>query len=103
MGFFDKRKDKTRGSLVENTIMLAIMEFSNLALGLVVSGYPYRMLGNDSASFLIFVNYVMTFVQLVIDFGFIQSAPGKISKRQQDKAVLSKILTVVPLHTPLVS
>lgn len=95
MGFFDKWKNKTRGSLVENTIMLAIMEFSTLALGLVVSGYQYRMLGNDSASFLIFVNYVMTFVQLVIDFGFIQSAPGKISRRQQDKAFLSKMMTCV--------
>lgn len=97
MGLFGMWKNRTRGGLIENTVMLSIMEFSNLALGFVTSGYQFRVLGNDNYSFLYYVLYIMTFFQLFMDFGFIQSAPGKIAKRQKDGKYLSRMLTCVTI------
>ena len=97
MGLFGMWKNRTRGGLIENTVMLSIMEFSNLALGLVTSGYQMRVLGLDNSGFLAYVLYIMVFFQLFMDFGFIQSAPGKIAKRQKDEKYLSKMLTCVTI------
>jgi len=97
MGIFGMWKNRRRGGLIENTVMLSIMEFSNLALGFVTSGYQMRVLGLDNSGFLAYVLYIMVFFQLFIDFGFIQSAPGKIARRQKDEKYLSRILTCVTI------
>mgnify|MGYP000588650550 CR=1 FL=1 len=36
-----------RGGLLENTVMLYILQFSNMALGLLTQGYQMRVLGLD--------------------------------------------------------
>lgn len=97
MGLLSKWKNRSRGGLIENTVMLAIMEFSNLALGFITSGYQYQVLQKDNAGLLAHILYIMNFFQLFMDFGFIQSAPGKIARRKDDKAFLSKMMTCVTL------
>ena len=44
MGIKEKIQ-RHRGGLLENTVMLYILQFSNMALGLVTQGYQMRVLG----------------------------------------------------------
>lgn len=97
MKFFKDRSKIRRGGLAENTIMLSIMSFSTLFLGFFTSGYQTQVLGDENYGFLALVIFVMNFFQLFLDFGFVQSAPSKIAKRQDDKPFLSKMLTSVTI------
>ena len=84
------------GSLVENTIMLYILQFSNMFLGIISRGIQTRVLDDKSVyGTLVVAQSVMTYFQLFLDFGFILSATAKISKHRSDRDYLNKILTCV--------
>lgn len=86
-----------RGGLLENTVMLYILQFSNMALGLLTQGYQMRVLGLDNVGVLSAAQYATNFFQILIDFGFIYSATAKVSRFREDKNVLNKVLTCVIL------
>ena len=86
-----------RGGLLENTVMLYILQFSNMALGLLTQGYQMRVLGLDNVGVLSAAQYTTNFFQILIDFGFIYSATAKVSRFREDKNVLNKVLTCVIL------
>ena len=86
-----------RGGLLENTVMLYILQFSNMALGLLTQGYQMRVLGLDNVGVLSAAQYATNFFQILIDFGFIYSATAKVSRFREDKQVLNKVLTCVIL------
>ena len=83
-----------RHSLLENTLMLYILQFSTMALGLVTQGYQQRVLGMEKIGALR-TQYATNFFQIFIDFGFILSATAKASRFREDKGTLSRILTRV--------
>ena len=84
-----------RHSLLENTLMLYILQFSTMALGLVTQGYQQRVLGMEKIGALGAAQYATNFFQIFIDFGFILSATAKASRFREDKGALSRILTRV--------
>lgn len=86
-----------RGGLLENTVMLYILQFSNMALGLLTQGSQMRVLGLDNVGVLSAAQYATNFFQILIDFGFIYSATAKVSRFREDKNVLNKVLTCVIL------
>ena len=86
-----------RGGLLENTMMLYILQFSNMALGLLTQGYQMRVLGLSNIGVLGAAQYATNFFQILIDFGFIYSATAKVSRFREDKNVLSRVLTCVIL------
>ena len=86
-----------RGGLLENTVMLYILQFSNMALGLLTQGYQMRVLGLDNVGVLSAAQYATNFFQILIDFGFIYSATAKVARFREDKNVLNKVLTCVIL------
>ena len=90
-----------RGGLLENTVMLYILQFSNMALGLLTQGYQMRVLGLDNVGVLSAAQYATNFFQILIDFGFIYSATAKVSRFREDKNVLNKVLTCVILAKAL--
>lgn len=81
--------------LLENTIMLYILTFSNAVLGFVTQGYQTRTLGMENQGVLDAARYATNFLQIFIDFGFIMSATAKISRHRDDKNYLNKTLTCV--------
>ena len=101
MGLKQKWNDRRRGGLLENTVMLYILQFSNMALGLLTQGYQMRVLGLDRIGVLGAAQYATNFFQILIDFGFIYSATAKISRHREDKDLLSKILTCVIISKAL--
>ena len=97
MDLKQKWNNRRRGGLLENTVMLYILQFSNMALGLLTQGYQMRVLGLDRIGVLGAAQYATNFFQILIDFGFIYSATAKISRNREDRTLLSKILTCVIL------
>lgn len=90
-----KWRQRQGGVLLENTIMLYILTFSNAVLGFVTQGYQTRVLGMDNQGILDAARYATNFLQIFIDFGFIMSATAKISQHREDKAYLNRTLTCV--------
>lgn len=89
-------RERRRGSLVENTIMLYILQFSNMFLGVISRGIQTRVLDDKSVfGTLVVAQSVMTYFQLFLDFGFIMSATAKISKHRDDREYLNRVLTSV--------
>ena len=101
MNLKQKWTGRRRGSLLENTVMLYILQFSNMALGLLTQGYQMRVLGIDRIGVLGAAQYATNFFQILIDFGFIYSATAKVSRFREDKNVLNKVLTCVILSKAL--
>lgn len=95
MNLLQKWQNRRRGSLLENTVMLYILQFSNMALALLTQSYQVRVLGMDLIGTLGAAQYLTNFFQIFIDFGFILSATAKISKHQHDKEYLSRVLSCV--------
>lgn len=91
----EKWKNRTRHSLLENTIMLYILQFSNMALGMLTQGYKMRVLGVELVGLLGAGQYAANFFLIFMDFGFLLSATAKISARRDDKRELSRILSCV--------
>lgn len=95
MNIKEKWNNRTRHSLLENTIMLYILQFSNMALGMLTQGYKMRVLGVELVGLLGAGQYAANFFLIFLDFGFLLSATAKISSRREDKKELSRILSCV--------
>ena len=101
MGLKQKLGKVRRGGLLENTLMLYILQFSNMAMGLLTQGYQMRVLGVELIGVLGAAQYATNFFQILIDFGFIYSATAKVSRFREDKQVLNKVLTCVIISKTL--
>lgn len=95
MNIKEKWNNRTRHSLLENTIMLYILQFSNMALGMLTQGYKMRVLGVELVGLLGAGQYAANFFLIFLDFGFLLSATAKISARREEKKELSRILSCV--------
>lgn len=95
MGLKEKWQGRTRHSLLENTIMLYILQFSTMVLGFFTQGFQTRVLGMDKIGALGAAAYTTNFFQIFIDFGFILSATAKVSQNREDRACLSRTLSCV--------
>lgn len=95
MGIREKWQSRKRHSLLENTVMLYILQFSNMALGMLTQGYKMRVLGVELVGLLGAAQYTSNFFLIFLDFGFLLSATAKVSARREDKRELSRILSCV--------
>lgn len=95
MSIKEKWRSRQRHSLLENTVMLYILQFSNMALGMLTQGYKMRVLGVELVGLLGAAQYTSNFFLIFLDFGFLLSATAKVSARREDKRELSRILSCV--------
>ena len=80
--------------IVQNTAMLYIMNIAKLIFPLVTQAYLARVL-NAEGGFAVYTyvrNSVMTYVQLVIDFGFLLSATRAIAQVREDREQVGRIV-----------
>lgn len=98
---FSKLKNlrgKKEGTLAWNTLMLYILSFSNHLIALALVSYLSRVLSKNGAGGFGELNIAianMVYFQIIIEFGFIQSATEEISKHRNDHNRLNVILTSV--------
>ncbi len=86
---------KKKGSLFKNTVMLYILTFSTYLISFILVPYQTRVLLPEKYGILSVATAVMTYFQLVIDFGFLLSATEEVSLNRDDKKKLSKIFTSI--------
>lgn len=84
-----------KNKLLENTIMLYILIFSNYFFNFVTIPYQTRVLGPEIYGKIGFALAFATYFKLFFDFGFILSATEEVSKNRNDIKKLSKILNSV--------
>lgn len=82
-------------TLVKNTVMLSILQFSTYILALIAVPYETRVLGPEVYGVLGVATAVMVYFQLVVDFGFLLSATEEVAGSRDDPAALRRILTCV--------
>lgn len=86
-----------QGTLLKNTIMLYILQFSTYFLSLVTVPYQTRVLGPVVYGYVGVALAVMAYFQLFMDFGFLLSATEDISKNRDDKEYINRKFTSVTL------
>lgn len=79
-------------AVVRNSLSLYIMTIAKMVFPLITLPYLTRVLSVESYGVNTYVNSIMSYVQLMIDFGFILSATAKIAAADDDKKVIGKIV-----------
>lgn len=79
MGYENKKS-----KLIDNTVMLFIMTVSVQALALVLIPYETRVFGPEVYGKVGLAQAIMSYVQLILDFGFILSATERIARLRND-------------------
>lgn len=64
--------------LIQNTLLLYLMTGAKLILPLITLPYLTRVLSTEGYGVVVYVKSIMSYVQLIIDFGFILSATKDI-------------------------
>lgn len=96
-------KKGSRGTLMQNTLMLYILTFSNYFLGLIVAPYETRVLGTEVYGLLGAATAVMVYFQLFIDFGFLLSGTQEVALHREDSERLSVIFTSITLSKTMLT
>ena len=80
--------------IVQNTAMLYLMNIAKLIFPLLTQAYLARVLSADGgfAVYTYVRSSVMTYVQLVIDFGFLLSATRAIAQVREDREKVGRIV-----------
>lgn len=85
----------SKKSLLKNTAMLYILQFSSYFFSLVTVPYQSRVLGPVIYGNIGVALAVMAYFQLFMDFGFLLSATEDISKNRDDRAYINRRLTSI--------
>ncbi len=81
-----------KSKLLGNTIMLYLMSVAKLIFPLITLPYLTRVLSTDTYGFVSYVKSCMTYIQLIIDFGFILSSVKDIVNANGDKEKIGLII-----------
>ncbi len=84
---------KKEGRVVAfNTVMLYVMAIAKLIFPLITLPYLTRVLSKESYGLVSYVKSCMTYMQLIIDFGFILSSVKDIVKLNGDKKEIGYVV-----------
>lgn len=86
--------DNREGRVVKNTLYLYILTFAKLIFPMLTLPYLTRVLTTDTYGAVSFVKSFVSYVQIVIDFGFLWSATKEVTEAFHDdrKDSISKII-----------
>lgn len=85
----------SHGTLMKNTVMLYILTFSQFFLSFIIATYESRILEPVWFGVLATATAIMTYFQLVIDFGYLLSGTQEVAQNQNDPQKLNQIYTAV--------
>lgn len=92
-----------RSKVIQNTAMLYIMNIAKLIFPLLTLPYLTRILSVESYAVVTYVKAVMTYIQLIIDFGFLLSATKDIVNAGSDGKKIGEITGNVILGKGILS
>lgn len=83
---------KKQSSVLVNTAMLYVVSFAKLILPMMTMPYLTRVLSEEAYGFMSYVRSYMTYMQILIDFGFILSSVKDIVNAGEDKEKIGIIV-----------
>lgn len=75
-----------------NTVMLMIFQIAKILFPFIILPYLTRVLSTDNYGNVAYVKTVMSYMQIIVDFGFVLSATKDIVKIKNDKEKLEYII-----------
>jgi len=93
-------KKKIRGDIriiASNFMSLTILQAANYILPLIVLPFLVRILGPDKFGLVMFAQAMITFFNVIVDFGFNLSGTREISLAREDKKKLSELFSSILL------
>lgn len=94
---------KSKKKLMKNTFMLYLIQFSNYFFNFIVIPYETRILGPGYYGKISVATAVITYFQLLLDFGFLLSATEEVSRYRDDKEKLRRVYTCVTILKVILS
>lgn len=82
-------------SLINNTFFLYLLTFSNQLLSLITVPYLTRVLGVVTYGKMGVALAYMSYVSILMDFGFLQSATQKVVENKNNKSYIGELLFAV--------
>lgn len=83
---------KQTSGLAKNSAMLMAMNIAKMIFPLLTLPYLTRVLTKDCYGSVVYVKSVITYLQILVDFGFMFSATKDIVRAQQNKQAQEKII-----------
>lgn len=78
-------------TLKKNILSMSVLQIGNSIIPLITIPYLTRVLGTFGYGQIAFVQAVIAFLIMFVEFGFGMSAAAKIAENQKDKIVVSRI------------
>lgn len=87
-----------KSKLLKNTIYLYLLTFSSQLLNLITIPYQTRIFGPKIYGMVGFAISIMSYIQLILDFGFILSGTESVSSHENDKEYLCGIFSIITFY-----
>jgi PST family polysaccharide transporter len=81
--------------LISNFNFMSVIQFSQIAFPLIIYPYLIRVLGKETYGIVTFSNAIITYLVILINFGFTISEVKEISQYREDVAKISEIVSSV--------
>ena len=91
-------KKLRHSSLMANTAYLYLLAFSNQLLNLMTIPYLTRTLGPEAYGVVGFALSLMSYVQMIADFGFLYSGTESVSRHADDGEYLSELFSLITAY-----
>jgi PST family polysaccharide transporter len=79
-------------TLIKNSLMLYIMYFAQILFPLITLPYLTRVLSLNAYGVNVYVNTTMSYVSIIIEFGFMLSATKDIVSAKNNKEEMGRIV-----------
>lgn len=79
-------------TIVQNFSFLSVLQVFNLIIPLITFPYLIRVLGKETYGLVIYAQVVVTYLQIIVNFGFNTSAIKEISNNRENKEKISEII-----------
>lgn len=85
-------KKISSGNILKNTSMLMIFNISKMIFPFITLPYLTRVLSTNMYGSVAYVKTVMSYMQIIVDFGFMLSATKEVVVCKEDKQELEKVI-----------
>lgn len=90
-----KEKVKNYNLLIVNFGYLSIFQFINLIIPLITYPYLIRVLGKETYGLVVFAQAIITYLVILVNFGFNLSATKEVSIHRNDPKKLNEIVSSI--------
>lgn len=88
-------KSQQHKTLIQNFSYLSVLQVFNVLIPLVTYPYLIRVLGKETYGLVIYAQVIVTYLQILVDFGFDTSATKDVSINRDNKQKLNEIFSSI--------